>query len=72
MPKKYYNNQKSSIIGFILLNHSRLVHEISHGDGDYLKSVIAQKQNKLDLETLKRLASTINDPYLFAKTVADY
>lgn len=72
LPKKYYNNPASSMIGFILLNHSRLLQEIRQGDGDFVQSIISQKENKLDIKTLQNMASTISDPYQFAKTISEY
>lgn len=71
-PKKYYNNPSSSLIGFILLNHSRILHEITYGDGDFVRSVISQKAGRLSLETLQTMSSNINDPYLFAKAISEF
>ncbi len=71
-PQKYYNNPSSSLIGFILLNHSRILHEINHGDGDFVRSVISQKAGKLSLETLRTMSSNIDDPYQFAKTISEF
>lgn len=72
MPKKYYNNPSSSLMGFILLNHSRILHEINHGDGDFVQSVISQKaEEKLSIETLRTMSSKIQDPYQFAKAISE-
>lgn len=70
-PKKYYNNPSSSLIGFILLNHSRILHEINYGDGDFVRSVISQKDGKLSLETLRTISSNTHDPYQFAKLISE-
>lgn len=72
LPKKYYNNPSSSLIGFILLNHSRILHEINYGDGDFVRSVISQKAGKLSLETLRTMSLNIHDPYQFAKAISEY
>lgn len=72
LPKKYYNNPSSSLIGFILLNHSRILHEINYGDGDFVRSVISQKAGRLSIETLRTMSSTIHDPYQFAKSISEF
>lgn len=71
--KKYESDAESSIMSFILLNHSRLIHEIELGRGDYVESLITQKQNsKMDFAVLRMLASTNHDTYKFAKAVVEY
>lgn len=60
------------MIGFILLNHSRLLQEIRQGDGDFVQSVITQKNNRLDIKSLRNLVLTHPDPYQFAKVIAEY
>lgn len=70
-PQKYYNNPSSSLMGFILLNHSRILHEINYGDGDFVRSVISQKSGRLSLETLRTMSSNIHDPYQFAKAISE-
>lgn len=71
-PKKYYNNSSSSLMGFILLNHSRILHEINYGDGDFVRSVLSQKDGKLSLDTLRTISSNIDDPYQFAKVISEF
>lgn len=71
--KKYYSNNEASIMSFILLNHTRILHEIELGRGDYIESLITQKQNSdFNLAVLKILAVANQDAYKFAKTVAEY
>lgn len=71
-PKKYYNNPSSSLMGFVLLNHSRILHEINYGDGDFVRSVISQKAGQLSIETLRTMSSNISDPYQFAKAISEF
>jgi hypothetical protein len=71
-PKKYYNNSSSSLMGFILLNHSRILHEINYGDGDFVRSVLSEKDGKLSLDTLRTISSNIDDPYQFAKVISEF
>lgn len=71
IPKKYYNNPSSSLMGFILLNHSRILHEVNHGDGDFVQSVISEKAGKLSIETLRIMSSKVQDPYQFAKAISE-
>lgn len=71
--KKYQSDAESSIMSFILLNHSRLIHEIELGRGDYVESLITQKQNsKMDFTVLRILVNTNQDTYKFAKAVVEY
>lgn len=71
--KKYQSDAESSMMSFVLLNHSRLVHEIELGRGEYVESLITQKQNaKMDFTVLRILESTNQDTYKFAKAVVEY
>ncbi|QOY52024.1 hypothetical protein [Candidatus Sulfurimonas baltica] len=69
--KKYQTHAESSIMSFILLNHSRLIHEIEFGEGDYVESLIAQKPI-MNFLILHKLASSTKDTYYFAKAVVEY
>lgn len=71
--KKYYSDENASIMSFVLLNYSRLIHEIEFGRGDYVESLVTQKKNSnMNLTILRKLAQSNKDTYNFAKAVVEY
>lgn len=64
------DNDRGSLMSFILLNYSRIIHEIDFGQGDYVQSILSQRQ-QLTLDKLKALSKEVPNSYQFAKQVAD-
>lgn len=64
------DSDRGSLMSFILLNYSRIIHEIDFGQGDYVQSILSQRQ-QLTLEKLKVLSKDVPNSYQFAKQVAD-
>lgn len=71
--RKYYSDANASVMSFVLLNYSRLVHEIEFGRGEYVESLMTQKKNSnMNLMILRKLTQSNQDTYTFAKAVVEY